>query len=124
MWVKLRSYYGELRLNVNDEKVSLILKFRNMRTEDFVEDYMGIKLTWWKKLYIRMMTKILEKTIAIWANIWKVNLMGKKRKTDRQQVKEWMNADNIEANELMVSKIFERAKYFENIKMSICKKHI
>lgn len=50
--------------------------------------------------------------------------MGKKRETDRQQVKEWMNADNIEANELMVSKIFERAKYFENIKMSICKKHI
>jgi hypothetical protein len=52
-------------LNVNDEKVSLILKFRNMRTEDFVEDYMGIKLTWWKKLYIRMMTKILEKTLVV-----------------------------------------------------------
>lgn len=42
--------------------------------------------------------------------------MGKKRKTDRQQVKEWMNADNIEANELMVSKIFERAKYSEKYK--------
>lgn len=42
--------------------------------------------------------------------------MSKKRKTDRQQVKEWMNADNIEANELMVSKIFERVKYFEKYK--------
>ena len=21
-----------------------------MKTEDFVEDYMGIKLTWWKKI--------------------------------------------------------------------------
>lgn len=50
---------------MNDEKVSLILKFRNMGTEDFAEDYMGIKLTWWKKLYIRMMTKILEKTLVV-----------------------------------------------------------
>ena len=42
--------------------------------------------------------------------------MGKKRETDRQQVKEWMMRDNIEANELMVSKIFERVKYFEKYK--------
>lgn len=42
--------------------------------------------------------------------------MGKKRETDRQQVKEWMMRDNIETNELMVSKIFERVKYFEKYK--------
>lgn len=42
--------------------------------------------------------------------------MGKKKETDRQQVKEWMIRDNIEANELMVSKIFERVKYFEKYK--------
>ena len=32
-----------------------------MRTEDFVEDYLGIKLMWWQNIYIRMMTKILER---------------------------------------------------------------
>lgn len=32
-----------------------------MKIEDFVEDYMGIKLAWWKKLYIRMMTKNIGK---------------------------------------------------------------
>lgn len=50
---------------MNDEKVSLILKFRNMRTEDFVEDYLGIKLMWWQKLYIRMMTNIGKDTCCL-----------------------------------------------------------
>lgn len=53
---------------MNDVKTSLILKFRNMRTEDFVEDYLGIKLMWWQKLYIRMMTNI-GKILVVRANI-------------------------------------------------------
>lgn len=52
-------------LYMNDEKVSLILKFRNMRTEDFVEDYLDIKLMWWQKLYIRMMTNIGKVTCCL-----------------------------------------------------------
>lgn len=50
---------------MNDEKVSLILKFRNMRTEDFVEDYLSIKLMWWEKLYIRMITNIGKDTCCL-----------------------------------------------------------
>ena len=52
-------------LYMNDEKVSLILKFRNMRTEDFVEDYLDIKLMWWQKIYIRMMTNIGKVTCCL-----------------------------------------------------------
>lgn len=50
---------------MNDEKVSLILKFRNMRAEDFVEGYLGIKLMWWQKIYIKMMTNIGKDTCCL-----------------------------------------------------------
>jgi len=36
-----------------------------MRAEDFVEGYLGIKLMWWQKIYIKMMTNIGKDTCCL-----------------------------------------------------------
>lgn len=42
---------------MSDEKELSILKLKNMKIEDFIEDYLNIKLMWYQKLYIRMIEK-------------------------------------------------------------------
>ena len=51
---------------MSDEKELSILKLKNMKIEDFIEDYLNIKLMWYQKLYIRMIEKFNRNLYKRW----------------------------------------------------------